>query len=316
MTFHRYIGGLLNVGLLLTTSLWMHDGYAIDVHSINTKGELTCAHGVAILGDIRAGDTEKFRKAINSYPRTPENAKCVTGRPVVHLDSTGGDVQEAIKLGRFIRANGMSTGVYPIHLVTKGGELDIDSSKDGECLSSCVFVLAGGLSRSVPDSGAIVGIHRPYFTEVQGSPSTADIKASRDKFNKEIREYLEEVDINPALLDDMLSVSPEKIRILTKPELERYRLSVDDANFNESDVAKTARMWNLTSAEYRKRDRNAHAKCDSNKSGEGTYCYQAYIVGISVQDIKLRYQRASSVCNQADKEAVQACRREVIVLGK
>jgi hypothetical protein len=57
------------------------------------------------------------------------------------MESSGGSVYEARKLGRYLRANGLSTGV------------------DKLCLSACVDVLAGGVARYVT-SNARLGIHQ------------------------------------------------------------------------------------------------------------------------------------------------------------
>lgn len=57
------------------------------------------------------------------------------------IESSGGSVYEARRLGRFLRANGMRTAA------------------DKVCLSACVDVLAGGVERYVTP-GARLGIHR------------------------------------------------------------------------------------------------------------------------------------------------------------
>lgn len=59
----------------------------------------------------------------------------------VILESSGGSVYEARKLGRFLRANGLSAAV------------------DKLCLSACVEALAGGVARYVTP-GARLGIHQ------------------------------------------------------------------------------------------------------------------------------------------------------------
>jgi hypothetical protein len=59
----------------------------------------------------------------------------------VIIESTGGSVYEARKLGRFLRANGLRTAV------------------DKLCLSACVEVLAGGVERYITP-GARLGIHQ------------------------------------------------------------------------------------------------------------------------------------------------------------
>jgi len=57
------------------------------------------------------------------------------------IDSPGGSVHEARRLGRYLRANGLRTAV------------------DRSCLSACIDVLAGGVQRYITP-GAVLGIHQ------------------------------------------------------------------------------------------------------------------------------------------------------------
>ncbi|MBK1718297.1 hypothetical protein [Thiocystis violacea] len=76
------------------------------------------------------------------------------------INSPGGSVDEARKLGRYLRANGLRSAV------------------DGYCASACVDVLAGGVERYVT-SGAKLGIHqskvpRRYSSHEGGQLYVAD----------------------------------------------------------------------------------------------------------------------------------------------
>ena len=64
----------------------------------------------------------------------------------VTLNSPGGDVIEALRIGRLIRQKFMYTRV----------------TSEAECASACVFVLQAGVLR-VAAVGASVGVHRPKF---------------------------------------------------------------------------------------------------------------------------------------------------------
>jgi hypothetical protein len=65
----------------------------------------------------------------------------------VHINSVGGSVSEALKIGRFLRSHNASVGLW----------------KGDQCLSSCVFILMAGVMRDAHAVDAIDGIHRPFL---------------------------------------------------------------------------------------------------------------------------------------------------------
>lgn len=73
----------------------------------------------------------------------------------------------------------------------------------------------------------------------------------------------------------MLSIPPEKIKILTRTELEELRLSITDANFDEKETSYRASFYSLSSFEYRKRMAIADSRCKSispNNSDDYVIC--------------------------------------------
>ncbi|MFY0622474.1 MAG: hypothetical protein JXQ89_12320 [Pelagimonas sp.] len=85
--------------------------------------------------------------------------------PAIYLNSPGGDLQEALRIGRVIRATG--------RLQTKIGSLEgvekdefgrpTDFPKNGKCESACAYAFMGGQERRL-GSGKL-GLHRFYSTE-------------------------------------------------------------------------------------------------------------------------------------------------------
>ena len=278
-----------------------------------------CSHSYILMGEIKANDAEKFITIFNNLRTKFKNKTCPFGQPLVAIDSTGGDVVEAIKLGRFIKQNALTTEMSPFRFVLKNKKYEFDDDlKKGQCFSACVFVLAGGVVRRVDALQNQVGIHRPYFSQIEGDLTPSAIKTSREQLNKLIRDYFEEVDINPSLLDDMLSIPPEKMRILNEAELERYRLSVDNANYEESETAKRAKEFNLTSGEFRIRSQRADAQCakQDKKNMDYLNCWSSTVLGISVQDFRSRIDKARRLCAQPSGELEPQCAREILIMGK
>ena len=48
-----------------------------------------------------------------------------------------------------------------------------------------------------------------------------------------MRSYIERMDLSPQLLDAMLAVPPDEIRILTEDKMRDFRIAGTDANFEE-----------------------------------------------------------------------------------
>ena len=84
--------------------------------------------------------------------------------PAIYLNSPGGDLQEALRIGRIIRASGVMTKIGTL----EGVEIDefgrpIDFPKNGRCESACAYAFMGGEERRI-GSGKL-GLHRFYSTE-------------------------------------------------------------------------------------------------------------------------------------------------------
>lgn len=211
-------------------------------------------------GEINVGDLERW--VIPAF----KNAK---GKKYIFLNSPGGDVEEAMKIGRYFKKN----------------EFSVSVAYGDSCYSSCVFLLAGGVDRHAVGK---VGVHRPYFGSLDKSLSTSQIKEFREKINLNLKSYLTEMDINPSLVEVMNSYPPENMKILNNEELRTYRLNIQDANFEEKEVAKKAFAYNMTSSEWRVKSENAHAQCRGVKDED---CFVLKLLNISQTELQIRVGR-------------------------
>jgi hypothetical protein len=89
------------------------------------------------------------------------------------------------------------------------------------CASACVLVLAAGTSRRVHGT---VGILRPYLLMNRSSgPVTAEaVEREYSGVLQTSRAYLREMGAAEKLADDMLRIEPNRMRLLTRTELEGY----------------------------------------------------------------------------------------------
>ena len=143
------------------------------------------------------------------------------------LASEGGDLNAAMKMGRYLRSMDFDAVVVP----------------NAVCYSACVFLLAAGVDKKVQ---GIVGIHRPYFsTGVSGSVSEA-IKAAK----ADAESFLDEMNIPKKLAEDMFSIEPASMRLLTEQDLRDYRLNTKDYVAQESDTVNMAETAGVTREVY------------------------------------------------------------------
>ena len=98
-------------------------------------------------GVIEAGITEKF-KGFVARENPPH---------FVEFDSPGGNLLEALKLGRYLRVLGWDTSVGK-NTVRTGRDTYVEEKS--RCYSACVYAFAGGVHRSAEDK--TIGIHQFY----------------------------------------------------------------------------------------------------------------------------------------------------------
>ena len=204
-------------------------------------------------GPIKTGDTLRLRALVQKHTGT-NNAF------TIHLNSPGGNLYEAFRLGRFIRASQAWADVGPDSF---GAPVDTYTES---CASACVFVFAGailhfaGLDGLADSSPTSLIVHRPYLEDAGAVPS---LNSAWRQMPIDMRNYLSEMNIPESLADLMLSIEPDKPRPLTKAEVEQFGLSGFDPVEEERLTANSAAFYGLTSGEYRRRMPSARAACQS-----------------------------------------------------
>ncbi|KAF1056724.1 MAG: hypothetical protein GAK44_00130 [Pseudomonas delhiensis] len=156
----------------------------------NKLGEVLA---IRVTEDIAPGDYEALLRDLRAHPGK-------FARKIALLDSIGGSVSEAMRMGRLLRESGFDTWV-PTNSV---------------CQGSCVYLLVAGRQKHV---SGYVGLHRPYFPK--GDSMLAN-SAAGSAFGAAA--YLREMGAPQSLFDDMQRIDPGKLRLLSKDDLARYRL--------------------------------------------------------------------------------------------
>jgi hypothetical protein len=147
---------------------------------------------ISIEGKLERGDYQKMITAIKKHGSIPSH---------ISLSSPGGDVLEAIKIGRFAR------------------KALLEFWASGKCNSACVFIYFGTV-RGFVDPWGVFGIHRPYFDSLYFSGlSSSEAEQKYKEMENQVREYLREMDVPQFFIDRMFSVPSNSVQLVTHPEM-------------------------------------------------------------------------------------------------
>jgi hypothetical protein len=179
-------------------------------------------------GAIQAGDAAKLsaaydREKVRPGARTAESPM----KRLLRVNTPGGDLQEAMRIGRWVRENKMQVVVTP----------------QAQCFSSCVYILAAGV---VKHPFGDVGIHRPYLV----TAPAGSIDATMKKALSDSQAYFTEMNIPAQLADAMFSTPPEHIELLGDAKLTFYRLNQDDFGYSEERDIQNAATYGISRQEY------------------------------------------------------------------
>lgn len=148
-----------------------------------------------LTGRIEQGDADRI---------TTQIAASEAGEIVLH--SPGGNVADALEIGRAIRASGKTTALRARDV----------------CLSACPYMLAGGTERRVEDGGR-VGLHQHYFGENTFLPAFLAVRDIQ-RGQAEVMRHLDEMGVDPMVLVKGLSTPPQSIYVLTPEELSEFQM--------------------------------------------------------------------------------------------
>jgi hypothetical protein len=181
---------------------------------------------VVLEGKIEAGDCRKLGDFVHQK-----------GGRRVYLASPGGNVLEAMEIGRLVRALKLET-VVPGKLASdylreRGKPIDDlrerraaqhklkDYKANFMCASSCFFVFVAGVFRSSDIGDAILGIHRPYLSEDELKALSSDQAITTARQGRTIVEsYLKEMGVPANYAEKMFSVGRDDVRWISNDDFE------------------------------------------------------------------------------------------------
>lgn len=176
--------------------------------SINGSAEVICKNDDApeIHGKIEKGDFSKLLLCLKNFvaqgmPSTVQEGKYKLKRiGWVWFNSKGGDVNEAIKIGRFLRESLADIGV------------------NEQCSSACFLAIVGSVKISAPF--ADIGIHRLFLDSATlKQTDVKDYESYYNELKKGARQYCYDMDVPTPVVEKMFSVSSREIYTLTPGEI-------------------------------------------------------------------------------------------------
>jgi hypothetical protein len=143
---------------------------------------------LSIDGQISRGDYKQLIAFIKKKQKFPTS---------VSIESPGGDVNEAMSMGRLFR------------------KALVNVNPSGQCNSSCALIVFASAGKLYSPSERI-GIHRPIYDSTYFSGlSFSDAQEKTRQIDREVRAYLKEMDVPTDIADKMMSVSSSSVIYLT-----------------------------------------------------------------------------------------------------
>ncbi len=163
-------------------------------------------------GTIEAGDESKFYDFLHRSEPPP--------RSTVYIDSSGGDVEAAISIGRAIRSAWFSTAIGQYVLSSESTTQYIVGRElsPGRCLSAATLMFLGGRLRFF-NEGAKFGVHQ--FSLKNPTP---DNVGRSQILSAKIAAYVVDMGISPDLMGLSSSVRGSHIKLVDEEELKRLRV--------------------------------------------------------------------------------------------
>lgn len=227
---------------------------------------------VDIAGKLEKGDFEKIVRTSRELILTQGDSRAKPLR--FFLSTPGGDIEEAMRIGRFARETLVEIDSYGKTIVAPGSELEkrlsaldeppwrrrdyvflrpeiaISDEHIVKNYSAGILILYGGVRRAFRDniderlgfSGRkripVIGIHRPYYEkEYYSTLSPTQAAESYKVLERNVRNYLGEMGAPQEIVDRMFSRSSNEIDLLSAEEFRKY-IKSEESFFQEWLIAK------------------------------------------------------------------------------
>lgn len=163
---------------------------------------------------------------------------------MIAFDSTGGDIEAAIALGRQLRATRFDTVIGHSRLAAAGAvNAATFMAYHAGCYAACVYAFAGGINRTLPNA-ADLGLHSVGLPRWAGGTPPPSVLPEQDfvraqKLAVELILWLEEAGVDPTILL-MTSLADNVPDSLDAETAHKYRIARFDS---EDENRRRATTW-------------------------------------------------------------------------
>jgi len=194
-----------------------------------------CSEWIGADGAIDAGSAGRLRALLN---------RLGDRKLPIYFHSPGGSVEGALAIGRLMRARGLTAGVAwtvpqgcdakqpreaACDRIKRSGR-DLPAQLDTGwtmCFSACVYAIVGAAVRDIAP-GARLGIHSSSFTFADRDdhiqPPPREMRETIEASYARLGRYFTEMGIDPALVAAAREISNDRIRVLTRAEIWRFKI--------------------------------------------------------------------------------------------
>jgi len=222
------------------------------------KGSLKCGEqgdcyisDMEIQGEIDNTTVAQVSSRLDELHKVADLLKKPVHPFSVWLDSPGGSISAAMKIGRLLRRETMGARVASKRL----------PANEGRCVSACVLIYAGATHRSFNEYFSKLGIHRPYLEVPQQDLPSDKLQEVYRQTLQDVRAYMREMNVSERLAEAMFRIEPEKVRYLTEKAAEDYGLTEWDPVYNEMADIEEAKKLGLKRQVFMERRNQALSGC-------------------------------------------------------
>ena len=221
--------------------------YAADIYAVqHAPDRITDIH---LTGKIEYGDYDQLVKILNNI-YISLNDDPLNVPHYIYLESMGGDILEAMKIGDLVR------------------KLHLHTDTTGSCASACMLIYVAGIERGgifnfihsgEPMKEKRLGLHRPRFTDMQEFSELSPIDASK-RYNEvlvEVENYLNEMETSQEFIDLMFAAASDEIIWISRREAIKHGI----LDKNPPSIAE----WKIANCSSHDFEREKH----SEFSGQG-----------------------------------------------
>lgn len=229
---------LLVDGLAIEISLAERDSPATSPHApianaaTLRKASLTEAEAVALAtkcswldrGDFQVTELTGPAGKPNPFQQKPDVS--INGETLTYVGGIGPDFLGLIKMQEFYQLR-INSGGGLVDQALEAGTWLRQTNKavevTGDCLSACVYVLAGG-SRRTAEEDARIGGHRFSSREQEPERSKEEIEQRAQELSAKIVDYLQRMGIDNALYSFIAKVPSDSMEYIAHDQLKSWKL--------------------------------------------------------------------------------------------